>query len=246
MTRRLMDELYVPERLDARLRALSSARHGALRTWLQRRLRLFFSDFDVNAGLGMYPMTYLTTDEWARLLPSASGRLLDVGAGSGDLTRALAPLFDGVICTETSKGMAKRLARQGFETHLVDLASDAPPAIGDVDAVALLHVLDRCDTPYALFDRALSLVRPGGLVLVAIPLPYAPLVYHGARSDAPRVPLLPEGLSEDEARVELEARLFESRGLELLTVARVPYLCPGDLETPYYALDSTLFIARRG
>jgi SAM-dependent methyltransferase len=246
MTLRLMEDLYAPERLEARLRALTSARHGMLRTWLHRRLRLFFSDFDVNAWLGMYPMTYLTTEEWARLLPPTRGRLLDVGAGSGDLTRALGPLWDEVICTETSNGMARRLERQGFETHLVDLARDPPPAIGEVDAVALLHVLDRCDAPVALFDRALSLVRPGGLVLVAIPLPYAPLVYRGARSDAPGVPLLPEGLDEDEARTTLEDRLFASRGLELLVVARVPYLCPGDLETPYYALDSTLFVARRG
>jgi SAM-dependent methyltransferase len=241
-----MDELYAPARLDALREEMTAARHGVMRTWLHRRLRLFFSDFDVNAWLGMYPMTYLSTEEWRALLPWTGGRLLDVGAGSGDLTRALAPLFEEVVCTETSKGMARRLERSGFATHLVDLAEESPEGLGELDVVSLLHVLDRCHAPLALFERALGVLRPGGVVIVAIPLPYSPIVYRGGRSEPPREPLLPSGLSEDDARRELEQRLFAARGLELLTVARVPYLCPGDLEAPHYLLDSTLFVARRG
>src|SRR5690606_12573938 len=187
----------------------------------------------------------LTTEEWRGLLPEIGGKLVDVGAGSGDLTRALAPLYDAVSCTETSKGMAKRLRRQGFAVHRVDLAESAPEGLRGADAVALLHVLDRCRAPFALFERALALLRPGGIGLVAIPLPYAPLVYRGRRSEAPAERLLPEGLDAEAADAELERRLVTARGLELLVSAKVPYLCPGDLEAPYYQLDSRLFVFRK-
>jgi len=239
----LEHEFYEPSRLDAILEEARKQSHGLFRTWLQRRLRLFFSDFDVNAWLGMYPMTYLTTEEWKRLLPDAGGRLLDVGAGSGDLTRSLAPLFSRVVCTETSKGAARRLARAGFETHLVDLAEREEP-LGEFDAVALLHVLDRCDRPLALLDRALAHLARGGLLLVATPLPYDPIVYRGGSARAPVEPLFAEELDEPASRAAL-ARLLEARGLTVERIARVPYVCPGDAETPYYTLDSTLFVATR-
>src|SRR5690606_13155441 len=144
VTRRLDRELYAPSRLEPLLEAMARDRHGVFETWAHRRLRLLFSDFDVNAWLGMYPMTYLTTGEWRGLLPEIGGKLVDVGAGSGDLTRALAPLYDEVICTETSKGMTRRLRARGLTVHRVDLAESTPEELRDADAVALLHVLDRC------------------------------------------------------------------------------------------------------
>jgi hypothetical protein len=68
------------------------------------------SDYDANALLDFYAMHLLSTAQWHALLgPHAHGRLLDVGAGSGDVTASLAPLFDAVTTTEASRGMARRL-----------------------------------------------------------------------------------------------------------------------------------------
>lgn len=238
-------EFYEKRRLAPLLDEMERSRHGAVRTWLHRQLRTLFSDFDVNAWLGMYPMTFLRTEEWRSLLgEGAQGRLLDVGAGSGDLTRALAPLFDSVVCTETSRGMTKKLRNMGFETHAIDLATDELSASGEFDAVTLLHVLDRCDAPLTLLSRAISRVKEGGLVVVAIPLPYGPCVYRGARTDLPREFLMPTGLLDEDACERIEALLAE-RGAVLRRIARVPYLRPGDSGVPHYLLDSYVFVAQR-
>lgn len=46
--------------------------------------------------------------------------LLDIGAGDGNVTRRLAPLFDEVHATETSAPMCWRLSRAGFRVLGVD------------------------------------------------------------------------------------------------------------------------------
>lgn len=42
------------------------------------------------------------------------GRLLDVGAGAGNVTQQLAPLFEEVVTTEVSSMNAVRLRQRGF------------------------------------------------------------------------------------------------------------------------------------
>jgi SAM-dependent methyltransferase len=82
---------------------------------MQRTLRFYVSDFDANALLGMYPMMLLGTSHWQKLLGGAlRRRLLDIGAGAGDVTSALAPLFEEIHAVEVSRGMVRRLRKRGF------------------------------------------------------------------------------------------------------------------------------------
>ena len=109
--------------------ALSQERHGWWRTHMQRFARLYLSDFDANALTRMYRMHLLPRGAWQRLLGerapgTATARLLDVGAGSGDVTAPLAELFDEVVATEVSRGMVKRLRQRGFRCHALDLSED--------------------------------------------------------------------------------------------------------------------------
>src|SRR6185503_2611705 len=85
-------ELAVSEDWRRAVEQLTYGRHGRVRTYAQRLARLYLSDFDANALTGMYQMLLLPEAAWRSLLGDrASGRLLDVGAGSGDVTAALSP-----------------------------------------------------------------------------------------------------------------------------------------------------------
>ena len=89
-------------------------------------LRKFWSITDTNAWLGGGQMHVLSQAQVLRLLdwPAPSGaaeepapprrRLLDVGAGDGNVTRHLAPLFAEVVATEVSPGMVERLQARGY------------------------------------------------------------------------------------------------------------------------------------
>lgn len=246
------------ERTAEYVLASEQFRHGALLTWLHRLLRAFLSDFDINGILGTYPMHVLSTKQWKHLIETAlhtlppgetlfdsdrPKRLLDVGAGRGDATDELAPLFQGVTVTETSSQMARRLRKQGY-TCLNEDISKSDKFNASFDVVSLLNVLDRCDFPMSLLATARSALKPGGLLLIALVLPYKPFVYDQGR---PRAPL--ERLAIKAGQFEIAAAEFVTAcllplGLEVLTLSRAPYLSGGDAQHALYELDDLIVVCR--
>ena len=220
---------------------LTTARHGVLKTTLQRALRFYLSDFDANALLGMYPMLLLCTSHWQRLLDGGGKRLLDVGAGSGDVTSALAPLFEEIHAVETSRGMARRLRRRGYDVHSVDIAEAGPPGT-DYDVVTCLNVLDRCANPRALLRSAKLALAPGGRLVVALALPYRPFFYAGASTPEPSQRLDCSGASFEEQVMALVEHELSPLGLAVERWARAPYLSAGDKDRALYELDDVVLV----
>ncbi|HEY6077986.1 MAG TPA: methyltransferase [Polyangiaceae bacterium] len=225
--------------------ALTRHRHGLLRTYAQRLARLYLSDFDANALTGMYRMQLLPRGAWLNLLGGRpGGRLLDVGAGSGDVTAVLAESFDEVETTEVSRGMVKRLERRGFRCHQLDL-STTPLTTEPFDTVSLLNVLDRCERPKALLRHCLAALTPGGRFVVALALPYRPFYFAGPRTPEPleRLECAPGagGTWEDGARRFIERDLLPL-GLTLECFARAPYLSAGDTSRELYELDDVVVV----
>jgi SAM-dependent methyltransferase len=225
--------------------ALTRHRQGVVRTYAQRLARLYLSDFDANALTGMYRMLLLPETAWRRLLGEhAHGRLLDVGAGSGDVTAALAPCFDEIETTEVSRGMARRLTRRGFRCHAVDL-TETPLAATAFDAVSLLNVLDRCRKPLTLLRHCLAALAPGGTFVVALALPYRPFYFDGPTTPDPLERLDagpdPSPSWEDGARRFIERDLLPL-GLSLERFARAPYLSAGDSQRELYELDDVVLV----
>jgi len=242
-------ELVVDEAWQAEVAALRRGRHGRLRTYAQRLARLYLSDFDANALTGMYRMQLLPESAWRQLLSGhTGGRLLDVGAGSGDVTAALSPCFDEVEATEVSRGMARRLTKRGVRCHAVDL-TDAPLAGARFDAVSLLNVLDRCQRPRRLLEHCLQALEPSGVLIVALALPYRPFYFDGPSTPEPLERLECDAGAQSGAVAKWEdgARRFIERdllplGLSLECFARAPYLSAGDSQRPLYELDDVVAV----
>ncbi len=222
------------------------ARHGVFKTWLHRSLRGFLSDFDINGWLGTYPMHVLSTPQFEALLgPQRRSTLLDIGAGRGDVTSQLAALFDSVTVTETSRPMARRLARAGYRVLEGDFARFAP-ASERYDVISLLNVLDRCDQPLSLLGAAREALAPGGRLLIALVLPYRPFVYDGGHSRPPteRLPIASERF--EGALVEFVDYALRPLGLDIESVSRVPYLSGGDRQRALYELDNLIVVCKAG
>jgi SAM-dependent methyltransferase len=238
-------ELAIDDAWRAEVAGLTQQRPGRFRTYAQRLARLYLSDFDANALTGMYRMLLLPTSAWQQLLDGRTGgRLLDVGAGSGDVTSALSSLFDEVEATEVSRGMARRLTRRGVRCHALDL-TEVPFGGPAFDAVALLNVLDRCRRPHQLLRHCLQALAPGGVFVVALALPYRPFYFDGPATPDPLERLEcdpgPAGTWEDGARRFIERDLLPL-GLGLECFARAPYLSAGDSARPLYELDDIVAV----
>jgi SAM-dependent methyltransferase len=249
-------ERFVPSHLDAEGEAFLAAQlrrnHTRMAYWAQRALTLFLSDFDANALLGTYPVFLLSTPQALGLIEAArpvgvsTGRWLDIGAGSGDVTTRLAPLVNELVCTEASHHMARRLRRRGFSCWVGRAGEGAPGdplAQGGVfDVISLLNVLDRAARPRSLLARAVQQLPPRGLLMLSLPLPYEPFYYAGSRARDPLEPLQVKAERWEDALVELWRHELAPLGLGLRALTRLPYLSGGDVQHPAYVLDDALLV----
>ncbi len=219
--------------------------HSRARWLAHGVLRACCSHFTTNALLGTYRLHLLSSPQWAALLgPHHPGRLLDVGAGVGDVTRELARSFGDVLAVETSNALVRRLRQLDIPAVRADLTIDTVPD-APYDAVALLNVLDRCARPLSLLHHVVDALTPGGRLIVSMPLPYSPIWFAGPRPTDPKERLpLGKGSWEAQAGLLVE-RVLGPAGLELEVLSRAPYLSEGDRHVAFYELDAVVAVARR-
>jgi SAM-dependent methyltransferase len=242
---RCVRELAPDEATFAFLRRQADAHHSRARWLAHGVVRACCSHFTTNALLGTYRLHLLSGAQWEALLgPRHPGRLLDVGAGVGDVTRELARSFGAVRAVETSGALVRRLREHGIDAVRADLTRHDVPDT-PYDAVALLNVLDRCARPLTLLHRVVDALVPDGRLLLSMPLPYTPLWFSGPRPAAPKE-RLPLGTGSWEAQAgRLVAEVLAPAGLELEVLSRAPYLSEGDRHVEFYELDAVVVVARR-
>jgi len=221
-----------------------------------------FSKTDVNGFLGRGSMHVISTAQAKILLGGLSnGSLLDIGAGDGNVTQNLAPLFRRVVTTEVSVPMCKRLRDRGWECINTELPTAASLKHEKFDYVSLCNVLDRCDRPRTLLQqiRQQMLVK-GGRLLLAVVLPFCPFVERGAKKVSPKelLPLrgglcpcsLPPLASRRYPRFEtcvshMIRDVFIPAGYDVESVSRVPYLSKGGrYNNPFYVLQDAVFVLK--
>ncbi|HMA94227.1 MAG TPA: methyltransferase domain-containing protein [Polyangiaceae bacterium] len=238
-------ELGPDDALVAYLERILAGRASTGKTRLQRLLRWLVSDYDANAVLRMYPMHLLSTSQAEQLLGRGrGGRLLDIGAGSGDVTQSLAPLFDTVTAVETSRFAARRLAQLGFATARYDVTRQGVQG-GPYDVIALLNVLDRTTRPLTLLEQCRSAMSPASRLLLSIPLPYRPHAYAGAMTRAPEERLAIVGSDFSDCLMRLVNDVLRPIGLAPLRLTRLPYVSGGDSSNATTVLSAAVVVCQR-
>eukprot|EP00730_Choanoeca_flexa_P018022 TRINITY_DN8737_c1_g1_i1.p1 TRINITY_DN8737_c1_g1~~TRINITY_DN8737_c1_g1_i1.p1 ORF type:complete len:330 (+),score=8.95 TRINITY_DN8737_c1_g1_i1:53-1042(+) len=212
-------------------------------------LRPFLSTTSVNGLVGRGRMFILSHKQFSTLLTRKlplpdDGRMLDIGAGDGGVTSEFASLFDQVEVTETNPFMRWRLWYNGFKT-VHDESSWLEQ--GSYDLISCLNVLDRCAYPQRLLEQMYRKLKPDGLLLLALVLPYSPWIDdpkygRGLRPEG-ALPVRGRGFEEQAASLVMD--VLEPMGFEVETAVRAPYFCEGDMNKPWYILHDIVIVARK-
>ncbi len=96
------------------------------------------------------------------------GELLDVGCGPGTMLMGAVAAGWRARGIESSPAQVRHCLDQGLDAALVH---DFPTYVDTLryDAVVFNHVLEHVPSPRAYLAKALSLLKPDGLVLIAVP-----------------------------------------------------------------------------
>jgi SAM-dependent methyltransferase len=96
-----------------------------------------------------------------------TGRLLDIGCGTGQILRVARDLGWKAHGTELSEHAVQRLKFEGFAVACLDDDRELPP--GSFDVITLVEVLEHLRDPRAIVRRASTLLRPGGVFYLTTP-----------------------------------------------------------------------------
>lgn len=218
----------------------------------------FLTKTTLNGFLGRGSMFVFSRDQFLRLLRLDAGTpalpafssLLDVGAGDGNVTAAIAPLFGQVDVTEKSPSMRRILGRRGFRVLDATTLKPTEGAEDDdegqlYDVICCLNVLDRCETPLALLRTLRAkLASPAGRLVLAVVLPLSQYVEGGPSGTEPLEVFQVRGSTLEQQAQSLYRDVMVPAGFVLESWTRLPYLCEGDLEQAYYWLDDVVMVLR--
>ncbi len=108
--------------------------------------------------------------------PYVGQRVLEIGAGIGNLTRALIPRRKCYVATDIDEEHLARLLtrfphRPNLEVRFCDLSRDEDfaPLRDQMDSVICLNVLEHVEDDDAGLRNIHSALRPGGLAIVLVP-----------------------------------------------------------------------------
>ncbi|XP_019870274.2 protein-L-histidine N-pros-methyltransferase [Aethina tumida] len=207
-------------------------------------LSWFMTHTAINGWLQRGSMFVVSQPQFLKLVREKEGwvgdTLLDLGAGDGEVTAHLAPLFNKVYATEACATMRGLLQRKGYQ--VLDL--DNWYEDRKFDVISCLNLIDRCDKPLEILKQIRQSLRPDGRVLLAVVLPFSAYVESGAPDFKPQELLPINGSTFEEQVRSAVHEVFAPAGFEVESWSRVPYLCEGDLQQSYYWLDDAIFVLK--
>lgn len=211
-------------------------------------LSFFLSKTSINGVLNRGAMFLFSTKQLRNFLKipaewnSVNKRVLDLGAGDGTVTQKLATFYAHVHVTEMSQVMEWRLHHKNFILEDVEAWSSS---LLKFDLISVLNLLDRHYNPRKLLkDVHLAALRSNCSVLIAVALPIDQYVeFHPSkRTNRADVKLKIEGNTIEQQASSLVENEFIPVGFKVVRWTKLPYLCEGDFNRPFYVLEDAVFL----
>ncbi|VDK69756.1 unnamed protein product [Litomosoides sigmodontis] len=204
---------------------------------------------NINGVLGRGGMHLFSLTQLQEFLDVTAGwisydkKLLDLGAGDGQITAVMEKLYGTVSVTEASKVMEWRLKQRRFRVIPMDSWQQSET----YHLVSALNLFDRHYNPSLLLAQLHTItLRSESLLLLAVVLPLHQYVeFHPTRrTNRPDIKISVRGRTFEEQAGSLVADVLEPAGFQLLKWGKLPYLSEGDFRRPFYHLDDAIFLLK--
>lgn len=227
-------------------------------------MKTYYNHTDCNGILGTGSMFVCSTQQGKLLLDKHINNthtndtiLLDIGAGDGNVTLQLKPLFNTVYTTEVSDRMVHKL--QAIHQFNCYQTTDIHYIFKDIkqhhnnispSVITLFNVLDRCDHPIQLLRDIYNNMSSTSILLLAVVLPLKPSVENSDGTwSAPIQSIVTRGYTccstYEDSLTGLIDDIILPIGYTLQSISRVPYISAGDTVKPFYVLQDALIVLQK-
>ncbi|XP_023329764.1 methyltransferase-like protein 9 isoform X2 [Eurytemora carolleeae] len=204
-------------------------------------MSIFYTQTDINGILGRGSMFVLSREQYLTLTDGLEGeKMIDLGAGDGAPTMSMFHSFTSVYATEASAPMRKILKSNGIQVLEVEHWAEQGP----FDLISCLNLLDRADNPETILQAIKASLKPQGLLLIALVLPFRPYVELNVKEKNKPSQLLDIHGDTTEQQIVSAVEVLRRAGFDLVRWSRVPYLCEGDLNQPIYHLTDFILVLK--
>lgn len=214
-------------------------------------LSAMYTKTDINGMTGFGNMFLFSEHQFAKFLSversswnAASKKVLDLGAGNGDITEHMRPFFGDIYATELSPKMRKRLSSKGF--IVLDALEWANTDV-KFDLITAFNLLDRHYSPKKLLQDLWNVShRSNCHVIVSLVLPVSHYVEFNpnGKSTRPDNYLNVQGRTYADHVHHMIVNVFKPANFEVVRWTRLPYLCEGDMNNSAYYLPDAVFLLK--
>ncbi|CAI5455577.1 unnamed protein product [Caenorhabditis angaria] len=212
-------------------------------------LSSIYSKTDINGITGFGNMFLFSENQMAKLLDidrsnwsPVGKKVLDLGAGNGDITRHLEAFYSDIYATELSSRMRKRLSSKGYKV-LDALTWDQTDI--QFDLITAFNLLDRHYSPQKLLNdlwRVSSRSKCRVIISLVLPVNHYVEFNPNGKSTRPDQFLKVQGKTYADHVHYMITNEFEPAKFRVVKWTRLPYLCEGDMNHSAYYLPDAMFL----
>lgn len=163
--------------------------------------------------------------------------LLDIGAWDGSITQIFREFVDEIDCIEPSVSFSKILIKRGF--NIQNELVDKPHEI-----VTIFNVLDICEYPEKVLEKAKKNLAKDGLLIISLPFPIWTRSWDIRNIKKTNTLGQPKSTSFELSVSEFYENFLQKNNLKVIRFSRLPYLVskPDIKEVVVY--DNGLFVCK--
>ena len=172
----------------------------------------------------------------------AKGRCLEVGAGTGEISKFLRQKGHEVVATDIAPGMVQEIKKHGIEAYECD-AEKLPFPDQSFDTVVAAEILFYLDNPDSFLSEAQRILRPNGQLLLSCASNFPVKFYDRVRSYLRAFGISGMYFKEDTLREFMTASklraMLARNGFDVLEEKKTPIFPIGMLDPLNTILEKT-------